>query len=166
VNDKLTRRDIAKMEEELHQKRTELMPELLEEVKRTRAFGDLSENYEYKAAKQALNRCKGRIRYLEGMIATAIIIDDSSNEGEIGLFDKVTIEYDDGEKQLLSIVTTVRTDPLNGLISREAPLGKALLGKKTGQTVHVSLDNGGGYDVKILSIEKDSDDGSAPLLQY
>ena len=71
MHDELTKEDLRKMQEELDYRRLELMPELIEEVKRTRAFGDLSENFEYKAAKQAQNKNRSRIRYLEGMIKTA-----------------------------------------------------------------------------------------------
>ena len=90
MHDELTREDIRKMKEELDYRRLELMPGLIEEVKRTRAFGDLSENYEYKAAKQAQNQNRSRMRYLEGMIKTAKIIDDTSDEESVGLFDEVT----------------------------------------------------------------------------
>ena len=91
MHDKLTANDIKKMQEELDYRRLELMPEIIEEVKRTRAFGDLSENYEYKAAKQAQNKNRSRMRYLEGMIKTASVIDDDSKADEVGLFDKVEV---------------------------------------------------------------------------
>ena len=144
------------------------MPELIEEVKRTRAFGDLSENFEYKEAKRQKNRNGSRIRYLENMIRSAHIIDSGSREENVvGLYDKVTVYMpDDDETQVIQVVTTVRTDPLKGLISRESPFGKAVLGKRTGDRVLVQVNDHCSYEVEIRSVEKSEDDGSAPILQY
>ena len=167
MNNELTREDIKKMQEELDYRRLELMPELIEEVKRTRTFGDLSENFEYKAAKQAQNKNRSRIRYLEGMIKSARIIDDRSAADEVGLFDKVEIYIpEDDETQIIQIVTTVRTDPRLGLISKESPFGKSVLGKKVGDTFTVQVSENYSYDAEIRSITKCDDDGSAPLLRY
>ena len=167
MNNELTREDIKKMQEELDYRRLELMPGLIEEVKRTRAFGDLSENFEYKAAKQAQNKNRSRIRYLEGMIKTACIIDDRSGENEVGLFDKVEIYIpEDDETQIIQIVTTVRTDPRLGLISKESPFGKSVLGKKVGDIVTVQVSDSYSYEAEIRSITKGEDDGSAPLMGY
>lgn len=167
MNDALTKIDIEKMQAELDDKRLRLLPELIEEVKRTRAYGDLSENYEYKAAKQAQNRCKSRIRYLERMIASAHIIEDRSGSDEVGLYDRVELYMpEDDETEIVQVVTTIRCDPLNGLISRESPLGRALLGRKTGESVTVQAGDDYSYEAVIRSIEKLNDDGSAPILQY
>ena len=165
MNNELTALDIKKMEEELEYRRLTLMPEQIAEVQLTRSYGDLSENFEYKAAKQALNRNKGRIRYLEKMIRTAKIIEDSSADDEIGLYDLIELLFDDGETETVQIVTTVRCNPLESRISKESPLGSALLGKKTGEKVTVPSENGS-YTVEIRSIKKQVDDGSAPLLSY
>ena len=133
MHDELTREDLKKMQEELDYRRLELMPGLIEEVKRTRAFGDLSENFEYKAAKQAQNKNRSRIRYLEGMIKTAKLIEDRAGSDEVGLFDKVELYMpEDDETETLQVVTTVRCDPRKGLISKESPMGRQLLGKKVG----------------------------------
>ena len=133
MNDELTREDLRKMQEELDYRRLTLMPELIEEVKRTRAFGDLSENFEYKAAKQAQNKNRSRIRYLEGMIKTARVFEDRSDDNSVGLFDKVEIYMpEDDETDVIQVVTTVRCDPRKGLISKESPFGKTVLGKKVG----------------------------------
>ena len=165
--DELTREDIRKMQEELDYRRLELMPGLIEEVKRTRAFGDLSENFEYKAAKQAHNKNRGRIRYLEGMIKTAKIIDDKSSADQVGLFDKVEIYIpEDDETQIIQVVTTVRTDPRLGLISKESPFGKSVLGKKVGDVITVQVSDTYSYEAQIRSITKGEDDGSAPLMRY
>ena len=160
MNDELTAQDIQKMQAELDDRRLRLMPELIEEVKRTRAFGDLSENYEYKAAKQEQNRNKSRIRYLERMIASARV-------NEVGLYDRVTVRMVElGKEKVFQIVTTVRCDALKGLVSKESPVGKAILGSKVGDTVTVRVSDTNSYHAEILSIEKQADDGSAPLRSF
>ena len=167
MNDELTREDLKKMREELDYRRLELMPGLIEEVKRTRAFGDLSENFEYKAAKQAQNKNRSRIRYLENMIKTARIIEDRAGSDEVGLFDKVELYLpEDDEVEVLQVVTTVRCDPRKGLISKESPMGKQLLGKKVGDRFTVQVNERVSYPAEVRSITKMKDDGSAPLLQY
>ena len=166
MNDELTREDIRKMRRELDERNAQ-MPELIEEVKRTRAFGDLSENFEYKAAKQAQNKNRSRIRYLEGMIRTARIINDRSAGDEVGLFDKVEIYLpEDNETETVQVVTTVRCDPRRGLISRESPFGKQVLGKKVGDSFTVQVSDSYSYTAQIRSITKMKDDGSAPLLEF
>ena len=167
MHDELTKKDIEKMQEELDYRRNELMPELIEEVKRTRAFGDLSENFEYKEAKRTKNRNGSRIRYLENMIKSAHIISTDSEANEEGLYDKVEIYIpEDDETQLIQVVTTIRTDPLKGLISRESPFGKSVLGRKVGEKFTVQVNESCSYEVVIRSITKSEDDGSAPILQY
>lgn len=167
MHDELTKKDIEKMQEELDYRRNELMPELIEEVKRTRAFGDLSENFEYKEAKRAKNRNGSRIRYLENMIKSAHIINTDSASDEVGLYDKVEIYIpEDDETQLIQVVTTIRTDPLKGLISRESPFGKSVLGRKVGEKFTVHVNESCSYEAVIRSITKSEDDGSAPILQY
>ena len=167
MHDELTREDIRKMQEELDYRRLELMPGLIEEVKRTRAFGDLSENFEYKAAKQAQNKNRSRIRYLEGMIKTARVIEDRSAADQVGLYDRVEIYMpEDDETAIIQVVTTVRCDPRKGLISKESPFGKQVLGKRVGDRFTVQVDEHYSYEAEIRSITKQQDDGSAPLLQY
>lgn len=167
MHDELTAMDIKKMQEELDYRVEKLMPELIEEVKRTRAFGDLSENAEYKLAKQAQNRNRSRIRYLERMIASAKVIEDCSAADEVGLYDKVELWMpEDEETEVIQVVTTVRCDPLKGLVSKESPLGLAVLGKKVGDRMTVKINDQVSYEVEIRSIEKQIDDGSTPLLKY
>ena len=167
MHDELTRKDIAKMKEELDYRRLELMPQLIEEVKRCRAFGDLSENFEYKAAKQAQNKNRSRIRYLEGMIKTARVIDDHSAADQVGLFDRVEIYIpEDDEVQTIQVVTTVRCDPRRGLISKESPFGQQVLGKKVGDSFTVPVSDTYSYEAVVRAIEKAEDDGSAPLMQF
>lgn len=158
--DKLTAQDIAKMEEEIEHRKLVLRPQLLEDVKEARSHGDLSENFEYYAAKKAKNQNESRIRYLERMIRTAQIISDESAEDEVGMNNTVTVEFiDDGTTEVYKIVTTVRSNSLAGLITNESPLGKALMRHKAGDVVHVQVNDAIGYDVKILKIENtDGDD--------
>ena len=167
MHDELTREDIRKMREELDYRRLELMPELIEEVKRTRAFGDLSENFEYKAAKQAQNSNRRRIRYLEGMIKTARVIEDRSAADQVGLYDKVEIYMpEDDETEIIQVVTTVRCDPRKGLISKESPFGRQVLGKRVGDRFTVTVSDTYSYEAEIRAITKTEDDGSAPLMGY
>ena len=167
MNNELTRQDIKKMQDELDHRRLVLQPEIIEEVKRTRAFGDLSENYEYKAAKQAQRQNQSRMRYLEGMIKSAKVISDRSADDEVGLFDKVEIYMpEDDETDVIQVVTTVRCDPRQGLISKESPFGKQVLGKKVGDRFTVQVNDSYSYEAVIKSITKTEDDGSAPLLIY
>ena len=167
MHDDLTRQDIDMMQKELDHRKLGLMPELIEEVKRTRAFGDLSENYEYKAAKQEQNRNKSRIRYLERMIASARVIEDRSSADEVGLYDKVTVRMVElGKEKVFQIVTTVRCDALHGLVSKESPVGRAILGGRVGDTVTVRVSDANSYHAEILAIEKQTDDGSAPLRSF
>ena len=167
MHDKLTKKDLELMKQELDHRRIVLRPKLLEEVKVARAFGDLSENFEYKAAKQEKNKNESRIRYLENMIRTAHVIDEGGRNGGVALYDKVTVFLpEEGETEELQIVTTMRKDPLHGLISLESPVGKALLGKKIGDIVHIQVDERYGYDMVIRAIEKGADDGSVPLNTY
>lgn len=167
MHDELTKTDLEKMRAELDERRLKRMPELIEEVKRTRAFGDLSENYEYRTAKQAQNRNKSRIRYLERMIASAKVIEDTSSEDEVGLYDAVELYIEDeGETETIRVVTTVRTDPLHGLISKDSPLGRAVLGRHVGDRITVQVNDSHSYTAVVRSLEKGSDDGSAGLLQY
>ncbi|MBO5034071.1 MAG: transcription elongation factor GreA [Oscillospiraceae bacterium] len=167
MHDKLTKKDLQMMKEELDHRRIVLRPKLLEEVKVARAFGDLSENFEYKAAKQEKNKNESRIRYLENMIRTAQVISEGGKNGGVALYDKVTVFLpEEGETEELQIVTTMRKDPLHGLISLESPVGKALLGKQVGDIVHIQVDESYGYDMVIRAVEKGADDGSVPLNTY
>ena len=164
MHNELTRQDLELMRQELDHRRLELRPQLIEAVKEARAFGDLSENFEYKAAKKEKNRNDSRIRYLENMIRTAVVIEDRSGQDTVGLYDRVTVYLEeDDEETTFQIVTTMRQDALHGRISKESPVGRALLGKKAGDRVHTQVNDSYGYDVVIWNIEKGSDDGSAPL---
>lgn len=167
MHNELTAQDLEMMRKELDHRKLELMPELIEEVKRTRAFGDLSENFEYKAAKQAQNRNRSRIRYLERMIKTAKIISDKSSSDEVGLNDTVEVYIpEDDETERYKIVTTVRGNSLKGLISIDSPLGKALLGRKAGDKVYVKVDDRFGYEVEIRAIDTTTEGEEETLRSY
>ena len=167
MHNELTKMDIQKMREELDYRRITLRPQLLEEVKVARSFGDLSENFEYKAAKREKNKNESRIRFLENMIKTAVVIEDNSAADTVGLYDKVTVYLEeDGEEETYQIVTTVRQDVLRGLISKEAPMGSALLGKKVGDRLYIQVNKDYGYYVQIRAIEKGQDDGTVALNRF
>ncbi len=165
--DELTQVDIKKMQEEIDYRVRVLRPQLIEEVQTTRAFGDLSENYEYKCAKQAKNRNESRIRYLERMIRTAKVIAVEGAADTVGLFDRVTLYHEMAQKEMtIRIVTTLRQDALKGLVSKESPVGQALMGKKAGDRVEVVVSPQMRYFVQIRSIEKGQDDESLDISAY
>ena len=167
MHDDLTAQDIEMMQKELDHRKLELMPELIEEVKRTRAFGDLSENFEYYAAKKEKNKNESRIRFLERMIKTAEIIPDDSGEDEIGVNTRVTVQFeDDGSEETYKLVTTMRGDSLNGLVSVESPIGKALLKHKAGDRVYVEINKNAGYYLIVKKIEKNPDEEEERLRDF
>lgn len=157
--DKLTEADIQKMKDEIEYRTLVVRQEALADVKEARAHGDLSENFEYHAAKKFKNQNESRIRYLEKMIRTAEVISTDSAEDEVGLNNTVTFEMtESGDQMTCRIVTTVRANSLEGLITNESPLGKALLGKKVGETAYVQVNPDFGYEIKILALDKTSDE--------
>ena len=165
--DELTEVDIQKMKEELAHRVQVLRPKLIEDVQTARAFGDLSENYEYKCAKQEKNRNESRIRYLERMIKTAKVISVDAGADAVGLFDKVVVYHEKlGKEMTVRLVTTLRADAGKGLISKESPVGKALLGRKAGDRVHVKVSDDVQYDMEVRSIEKGEDDASLEIRRY
>ena len=167
MRDNLTASDIKKMQEEMERRIMVDRPEILERVKEARAQGDLSENFEYYAAKKAKNQNESRIRYLDKMIKTANVIDDSSNDDEVGINNTVTVlNLKSNQERVYKIVTTIRADSLHGLISIESPMGKALLKHKVGDKVHIKVNDTIEYDVKILNIDKSTDDSEDAIRQF
>ncbi|MBE5877226.1 MAG: transcription elongation factor GreA [Lachnospiraceae bacterium] len=167
MNDRLTKNDIRKMEEEIEHRKLVIRKEALEAVKEARAQGDLSENFEYYAAKKYKNQNESRIRYLERMIKTAEIIEDDAKEDEIGLNKTVTVLFEeDGMVETYRLVTTVRNNPLKGLISIESPIAKALIGHKAGERVYVQVNDGFGYYVTIQTVENTPDDDSIEIRKF
>ncbi len=158
MHNELTRKDIADMEAEIEHRKIVVRKELLEHVKEARAQGDLSENFEYYAAKKAKNENESRIRFLERMIKTARVIEDHTAKEEAGMNKTVKVRIceigaEDGNEETYKIVTTMRGDSLKGLISIESPLGKALIGHKAGDRVRVSVSPDYSYEAVILSVE-------------
>lgn len=152
--DKLTKSDIDKIQQEIDHRKLVIRKQAIEAVKEARAHGDLSENFEYYAAKKDKNQNESRIRYLERMIRTAQIISDQSKEDEVGINKTVEIYFeDDDETERYKIVTTIRGNSVKGMVSNQSPLGKALLGHRAGDRVFVDLGEGKGYYVEIKSIE-------------
>ena len=167
MHDELTKVDIRKMEEEVEYRETVLMPKILEDVKTARAFGDLSENFEYKAAKQEQRKNMSRIRYLKRMLASAVVIDAQSAPDEAGLFDFVTLFMEDEHEEMtVRLVTTLRQNALEGLISKESPLGAAIFGGRVGDRVYVRTGETYGYWVQIRAIEKGEDDDSLAIRSF
>ena len=162
--DELTEVDIKKMEEEIQYRKVKLAPELGAELKRTREFGDLSENAEYKEAKRAKRKNESRIRYLENMIRTAKVIEIKKADDEIGLFDRVVIfnEKMNAEKEI-EIVTTLRQNALKGFVSKESPLGSAIMGHNEGDRVLVQVSETMSYYVRIVKITKGEDNEDLPI---
>ena len=155
MRNQLTENDIKQMQEEIEYRKLVVRQEALEDVKAARAQGDLSENFEYYAAKKYKNKNESRIRFLERMIKTAEVITDESAEDEVGVNNRVDVLFEeDGETETYKIVTTMRQNSLEGLISTESPLGKALMGKKVGDRVFVEIGKGAGYYVVVKSIDK------------
>ena len=165
--DELTAVDIKKMEEEIRYRQVELGPKLMAEMKRTREFGDLSENAEYKEAKREKRKNEGRIRYLENMIRTARIIEIDSSADTVSLFDKVRIFNEKaGKEREIQIVTTLRQNALEGYISKESPLGSALMGRKKDDRILVEVSPTMSYYVRILEIIKGEDNDELPISGY
>lgn len=162
----MTKSDVRKIKEEIEYRKLVVRKKELEAVKEARAQGDLSENFEYKAAKQDKNRNESRIRYLERMLKNAKIVSDDSKEDEIGINNTVDLYFeDDDEVETYRLVTSIRGNSLQGLISIESPIGKAILGHKVGDRVKVET-GAGGYYLVIKKIDKTSDDSEDTLRKY
>ena len=163
----LTEKDIKKMEEEIEYRKLVVRKNALEAVKEARAHGDLSENFEYHAAKKEKNQNESRIRYLERMIRTARIIEDQTSDDEVGLNKLVDVYFeDDDETERFKLVTTIRGNSLEGRISTESPIGKAILGHKVGDRVYVAINDKQGYYIVIKNIEVIEDDDSDPIQKF
>ncbi len=154
MHNELTRKDIEDMEAEIENRKIVIRKELLEHVKEARAQGDLSENFEYYAAKKAKNQNESRIRFLERMIKTANVIEDNTTDDQVGMNKTVTVRVEEDQStEIYKIVTTMRGNSLKGLISIESPLGKTLLGHRVGDIVTIKVSEEYSYDVTILKIE-------------
>lgn len=163
----LTKKDVEKIQQEIEYRKLVVRKDAIEAVKEARAQGDLSENFEYYAAKKDKNQNESRIRYLERMLKTATVISEESKEDEVGLNNTVEVYFEEDDMtETYKVVTSVRGNSLKGLISIESPLGKALLGHKVNDRVHIKVDDHYGYDVIIKSIINTVDDGSDGIRKF
>ncbi|MCI8549574.1 MAG: transcription elongation factor GreA [Lachnospiraceae bacterium] len=164
MKNQLTEKDVKRIEEEIEYRKLVVRKQALEAVKEARAHGDLSENFEYHAAKKDKNQNESRIRYLERMLKTSVVVSEDSREDEVGLNNTVTLYFvEDEEEEIYKLVTSVRGNSLKNYISTESPIGQAILGHRVGDVVHVKVNDTIGYDVEIRSIENTGDDGSDKL---
>ncbi len=167
MREQLTKKDVEKIEKEIEHRKLVVRKEALEAVKEARAHGDLSENFEYHAAKKDKNQNESRIRYLEKMLRTAKIISEESGEDEVGLNNTVELYFEDeDETEVYRLVTSIRGNSLKNMISIESPIGKAIRGKKVGDRVQVQVGGQDGYYVVIKKIENTGDDGSDQIRSY
>lgn len=167
MSNEMTKNDIKKIEEEIEHRKVVVRKEAIEAVKEARAHGDLSENFEYYAAKRDKNKNESRIRYLERLLKTATVIEDTSGEDEIGLYSVVELcMEEDDEMMTVKLVTSIRGDSMKGLISIDSPLGKAIMGHKLGDRIFVKVSDDYGYYVIVKKIEKTIDDGSDEIRSY
>lgn len=167
MGEQLTKSDVEKIKEEIEYRKLVVRKRELEAVKEARAQGDLSENFEYKAAKQDKNRNESRIRYLEKMLKNAKIVSDVSKADEVGINNTVDVYFeDDDELETYRLVTSIRGNSLQGLISIESPLGKAIKGHKVGDRVFVKTNGNNGYYVIIKRIDKSTDDSNDTIRKY
>ncbi len=165
--DELTRQDIEKMREEIEYRKLVVRKEALEAVKEARAHGDMSENFEYHAAKKDKNQNESRIRYLEKMIKTAKVVSMESKEDEVGINNTVEVYFEEeDETEVFTIVTTVRGNSLKGLISTESPIGKAVFGRKAGERVEVKVNENYSYYIQIKSIGKQVNDEEIGIRKF
>ncbi len=167
MSNEMTKNDIKKIEEEIEHRKLVVRKECIEAVKEARAQGDLSENFEYYAAKRDKNRNESRIRYLERLIKTATIIEDDTQDDEIGLYSVVDLYMEeDDETMTVKVVTSIRGDSMKGFISIDSPLGKAIKGHKLGDRIYIKVSDDYGYYVVVKRIEQTTDDGTDDIRSY
>ena len=167
MREKLTRSDVKKIEEEIEHRKLVVRKEALEAVKEARAHGDLSENFEYHAAKKDKNKNESRIRYLERMLKTAEIITDESKEDEVGLNNTVEVYFEEDEaSEKFRLVTSIRGNSMKGLISTESPIGKAIMGHKVNDRIFIRVNDSYGYYIVIRSIEKTVEDAADQISSF
>ena len=167
MREQLTPSDIKKIQEEIEYRRLVVRKEAIEAVKEARAHGDLSENFEYHAAKKDKNKNESRIRYLERMLKTAVVVSDKSEDGVAGINNRITVYFpEDDMEETYKLVTSIRGNSLGGYISTESPLGKALFGHKEGESVKVKVNDDYSYEVVIRKIENTTDDEEDRIRSY
>ena len=154
---KLTNSDIEKIKEEIEHRKLVVRPKAIEAVKEARAQGDLSENFEYHAAKKDKKK----------ILKTATVISDESKDDEIGLNKTVEIYFEeDDETEKFKIVSTMRGDSVKGRISNESPIGKALMKHKVGDRVEIKVNDNYSYYVVVKSIENTGEEDTDTIRSY
>lgn len=167
VREQLTKSDVKKIEDEIEYRKLVVRREAIEAVKEARAHGDLSENFEYHAAKKDKNKNESRIRYLERMLKTAEIVSDESKEDEVGINNTITVYFEeDEEEQTFRLVTSIRGNSMKNLISTESPIGKAILGHKIGDRIQIKVNDNYSYYVVIKNIENTTEDETDTIRSY
>ena len=167
MGEKLTKHDVEQIEKEIEYRKLVVRKNALEAVKEARAHGDLSENFEYHAAKKDKNQNESRIRYLERMLKNATIVTEQSKADEVGMNNTVEVYFEDDDMtETYKLVTSIRVNSLDGKISTESPLGKAIMGHKVGDRVLVKVNENVGYFVQIKSIQNTVDDGSDHIRSF
>ena len=167
MREKLTKSDVKKIEEEIEYRKLVVRKEALEAVKEARAHGDLSENFEYHAAKKDKNKNESRIRYLERMLKTAEIITDESRDDEVGLNNTVEVYFEeDDDSEKFRLVTSIRGNSMKGLISTESPIGKAIMGRKVNDRIFIKVNDSYGYYIVIRAIEKTLEDEADQIRSF
>ena len=167
MKEKLTPKDIEKIQAEIDHRKLVLRPQILDAVREARAQGDLSENFEYYAAKRDKNKNESRIRYLERMLKTAEVIDDSSKDDEVGINNTVELFFEeDDETETYRLVTSIRGDSMRNLIRIESPIGKAIMGHKAGDRIIVKVNDDISYPVVIKSIQNTTDDANDSIKSF
>ena len=160
----LTQVEIEKIKEEISHRQSVVTPTCIAEVQRTRALGDLSENDEYRSANRELNRNYSRLRYLKALLENATVVNYTSSDDTVGMFDHVTLFYeDDEEERTITLVTPLRNDVLNDRISKDSPLGKAIIGHKVGERVEIEVNEKYSYFVEIRGLTKGTDDDTLTI---
>lgn len=163
----MTKSDIKKIEEEIEYRKVVVRKEAIEAVKEARAHGDLSENFEYYAAKRDKNKNESRIRYLERLVKNAVIIEDDTKDDEVGLFSIVDLYFEeDDELVTVKLVTSIRGDSMKGNISIDSPLGNAIKGHKVNDRIFIKVSDSYGYYVVIKNIKRTTDDGTDEIRSY
>lgn len=167
LSNEMTKNDIKKIEEEIEYRKVVVRKDAIEAVKEARAHGDLSENFEYYAAKRDKNKNESRIRYLERLVKNAVIIEDDTKEDEVGLYSIVDLYFEeDDEIETVKLVTSIRGDSMKGNISIDSPLGNAIKGHKVNDRIFIKVSDDYGYYVVIKKIERTKDDGSDEIRSY
>ena len=167
MGEQLTQSDVQKIKEEIEYRKLVVRKRELEAVKEARAQGDLSENFEYKAAKQDKNRNESRIRYLEKMLKNARIVSDISRDDEVGINNTVTVYFEeDDEEQVFRLVTSIRGNSMKNRISTESPIGKAILGRKVGDRIQIKVNEDYSYYIVIKQIENTAEEAGETIRSF